>query len=501
MSVYAKSADFQGFGFGSKIMSALKCVGYEIPTPVQARAIPVLKKGQDLICQSQTGTGKTAAFALPLLERLEMAQRYPQVLVLTPTRELAIQVSAAFTKYGQGQANLLVLPIYGGQSYSIQSTGLRKGPQVVVGTPGRVIDSLERGVLKLDKISTLVLDEADEMLNMGFLEDVERIIKITPENRQLALFSATMPAPIKRIAEKYLKKPVELKITGETSAAETVNQRYWLVQNLNRLDALARILEAEERDGVIVFVRTKMQTVELSDSLVQRGFSAQAINGDMEQRQREHTIEQFRMGKLDILVATDVAARGLDVNRVSHVINYEVPFDVEGYVHRIGRTGRAGRSGEAILFVAPHERYLLRAIERGARVNIRQMALPSLESVSRKRLNALESRLTSLIEGSAQLHEYQSYIKALAKEKSLDYSLIAAALLKLSEGSIPLFLKEKPLAEVIPLSPKRPKRQRVEDEEFIKQGDSKKRHLRERSAKKRRLPKAERKKSRSSRSH
>ncbi len=364
---------FADLGLSAPVMAAVTAVGYESPSPIQAATIPAMLAGRDVLGTAQTGTGKTAAFALPVLSNIDLNAERPQALVLAPTRELAIQVAEAFQKYATKIPGFHVLPIYGGQSYYPQLQALKRGVHVVVGTPGRVIDHLERGSLDLSGLTTLVLDEADEMLRMGFIDDVETVLKKTPETRQVALFSATMPAAIRRIAQTYLKQPVEVTIAAKTTTSANIRQRYWWVSGMHKLDALTRILEVEPFDGMIVFARTKAATEELADKLQARGLAAAAINGDMQQAAREKTIQQLKDGKLDILVATDVAARGLDVERISHVLNYHIPYDTESYVHRIGRTGRAGRSGEAILFVTPRERGMLRAIERATRQPIEPM--------------------------------------------------------------------------------------------------------------------------------
>ncbi|MET0255902.1 MAG: DEAD/DEAH box helicase, partial [Luteibacter sp.] len=374
---------FSALSLDANVVRALTEVGYETPSPIQAATIPALLEGRDVIGQAQTGTGKTAAFALPVLSRIDLrAGNKPQALVLAPTRELAIQVAEAFQKYATYLPGFQVLPIYGGQSYGPQLQGLKRGAQVLVGTPGRVIDHLDKGTLDLSALRFLVLDEADEMLRMGFIDDVEKLLQATPEGRQVALFSATMPAPIRRIAQTYLKDPVEVTIKNKTTTAANIRQRYWWVSGVHKLDALTRILEAESFDAMIVFARTKSATEELASKLQARGFAAAAINGDIAQAQRERVIDQLKTGKLDILIATDVAARGLDVERISHVLNYDIPHDTESYVHRIGRTGRAGRSGEAILFVTPREKNLLRQIERATRQPIEQMQLPTIEAVN-----------------------------------------------------------------------------------------------------------------------
>src|SRR5690606_26649784 len=351
----APSIKFTDLALPEPLLRALADVGYESPSPIQAATIPPLLEGRDMIGQAQTGTGKTAAFALPILAQIDPNARKPQALVLAPTRELAIQVAEAFQKYATHLPGFHVLPIYGGQSYYPQLQALKRGVQVVVGTPGRVIDHLDRGSLDLSELRCLVLDEADEMLRMGFIDDVESVLKKTPETRQVALFSATMPQQIRRIAQTYLKEPVEVAIKNKTSTSANIRQRYWAVSGVQKLDALTRILEAEPFDAMIVSARTKLGTDELAGKLAARGISAAAINGDVQQAQREKTIQNLKDGRIDVLVATDVAARGLDVDRISHVLNYDIPYDTESYVHRIGRTGRAGRKGEAILFVAPRE--------------------------------------------------------------------------------------------------------------------------------------------------
>src|SRR6187399_1849937 len=357
MSEVVNLPSFSELGLSDAVVAALSAVGYETPTPIQAQTIPALLGGADLLGQAQTGTGKTAAFALPILSKIDVELRATQALILAPTRELAIQVAEAFQKYAAKIKGFHVLPVYGGQSYTPQLMSLKRGAHVVVGTPGRVMDHIKRGTLDLGSITCLVLDEADEMLQMGFVDDIEWILEQTPATRQVALFSATLPSPIRRIAEKHLRDPVEVTITSKTSTAANIRQRYWIVSGVHKLDALTRILEAETFDGMLVFARTKQSTVELAERLEARGFAAAALNGDMQQKDRERTVARLKGGQLDILVATDVAARGLDVERIGHVVNYDVPYDSESYVHRIGRTGRAGRSGEAILFITPRERY------------------------------------------------------------------------------------------------------------------------------------------------
>ncbi|GGK04197.1 DEAD/DEAH box helicase [Luteimonas terricola] len=431
---------FTDLGLPQPLLQALAAVGYEAPSPIQAATIPPLLAGRDVLGQAQTGTGKTAAFALPAMARLDPAARKPQVLVLAPTRELAIQVAEAFQKYAAFLPGFQVLPIYGGQGYGPQLAALRRGVQVIVGTPGRVIDHLEKGSLDISELRLLVLDEADEMLRMGFIDDVEAVLARTPENRQVALFSATMPPPIRRIAQTYLRDPVEVAIKSATSTARNIRQRYWMVSGTNKLDALTRILEAEPFDGMIVFTRTKIATEELAEKLQARGFAAAAINGDIAQAQRERTIAQLKDGKVDILVATDVAARGLDVDRISHVLNYDVPYDTESYVHRIGRTGRAGRSGEAILFIAPRERNLLRAIERATRQPIEQMDLPSVETVNDARIVKFKQSITETL-ATGELGLFRSLVEDYEREHNVPAVEVAAALAKMARGDVPLLLE------------------------------------------------------------
>jgi ATP-dependent RNA helicase DeaD len=430
---------FSDLGLPEALLQALREVGYESPSPIQAATIPPLLSGRDVLGQAQTGTGKTAAFALPILARLDPAAGKPQALVLAPTRELAIQVAEAFQKYAHHVPGFHVLPIYGGQGYAPQLQALRRGVHVVVGTPGRVIDHLERGSLDLSQLRVLVLDEADEMLRMGFIDDVEAVLKKTPETRQVALFSATMPAQIKRIAQTYLKDPVEVAIKAQTTTAENIRQRFWMVSGVNKLDALTRIMEAEPFDAMIVFARTKLGTEELAEKLAARGFSAAAINGDIEQKQRERTIQKLKDGGIDVLVATDVAARGLDVDRISHVLNYDIPYDTESYVHRIGRTGRAGRKGEAILFVAPRERGMLGAIERATRQKIEQMNLPSVDAVNERRVARFLGKIDGAL-ASDDLSMFRDLVERYEREKNVPAVEIAAALAQLVQGKAPLLL-------------------------------------------------------------
>src|SRR6201747_3104320 len=378
------------------VLQALSDVGYETPSAIQAATIPAMLAGSDVVGLAQTGTGKTAAFAIPILSKIDTTSRITQALVLAPTRELGLQVAEAFSRYG-AHLPVNVLPIYGGSPYGPQLAGLKRGAQVVVGTPGRVIDHLEKGSLDLSHLDYLVLDEADEMLQMGFAEDVERILEGTPEYKQVALFSATMPPAIRKITNKYLHDPVQVKVESKTATADNISQRYIQVAGPRKMDALTRLLEGEPFEAMIVFVRTKQATEEVAEKLRARGFSAAAINGDIAQAVRERTIASLKDGKLDILIATDVAARGLDVDRISHVLNYDIPTDTEAYVHRIGRTGRAGRSGEAILFVAPREKRMLQAIERATRQPIAEMQLPSVEAVNDQRITKFKQRIADAL--------------------------------------------------------------------------------------------------------
>jgi ATP-dependent RNA helicase DeaD len=433
---------FSDLNLSAPVMKALKDVGYEVPSPIQAATIPLLLAGRDVLGQAQTGTGKTAAFALPVLSNLDIKQQSPQVLVLAPTRELAIQVAEAFQSYAAHIPGFHVLPIYGGQSYGPQLSALRRGVHVVVGTPGRVIDHLEKGSLDLSKLKTLVLDEADEMLRMGFIDDVEQILQKVPATRQTALFSATMPSAIKRIAKTYLRDPSEVTVAAKTGTADNITQRYWMVSGMQKLEALTRILEAEPFDGMIIFARTKLGTEELATKLQARGFAATAINGDMQQTQRERTIAQLKDGKIDILVATDVAARGLDVERISHVINYDVPSDPESYTHRIGRTGRAGRSGQAILFITPREQGLLKAIERATRQPVAPLTLPTIKAVNDVRIAKFKDQITEAI-AAGGLEQFRGLIEEYEREQNVPAVEIAAALAKLGRGDIPLLLEKQ----------------------------------------------------------
>ena len=434
---------FRDLALIEPLLKALEDVGYETPSPIQAQVIPHMLQGKDVLGQAQTGTGKTAAFALPILSRIDLRKKDPQVLVLAPTRELAIQVAEAFQRYATHLKGFHVLPIYGGQDYSTQLRQLKRGAHVVVGTPGRVMDHMRKGTLNLDGLSVLVLDEADEMLRMGFIDDVEWVLEQTPDNIQIALFSATMPSVIRKIAQEYLNEPEQVTIKVTSASAENIRQRFWMVSGVHKLDALTRILEAETFDGMIIFVRTKTATIELAEKLEARGYSAAAINGDMSQALRERTIAHLKNGKLDILIATDVAARGLDVDRITHVVNYDIPYDTESYVHRIGRTGRAGRTGDAILFIAPRERKLLGNIEKATKQKVEEMGLPSTEVINNKRISKFKQNITDTL-AAEELSFFSQLLEQYQQEHNVSALEIAAALAKLVQGSTPLLMQNLP---------------------------------------------------------
>jgi ATP-dependent RNA helicase DeaD len=443
-----EASTFSELGLNDAMLRALKDVGYETPSAIQAATIPLLLAGRDVVGLAQTGTGKTAAFALPILSRLDLTQKKPQALVLAPTRELALQVCEAFEKYAAHLRGVHVLPVYGGQGYGVQLSALRRGVHVVVGTPGRIMDHLDKGTLDLSELTYLVLDEADEMLKMGFAEDVETILADTPEDKQVALFSATMPAQIRRIAKQYLHDAEEVTVKNKTTTSANTTQRYLVVSYPQKVDALTRILEVENFEGMIVFVRTKNETETLAEKLRARGFSAMAINGDVAQAQRERTVEQLKSGKLDILVATDVAARGLDVERISHVVNYDIPIDTESYVHRIGRTGRAGRSGAAISFVTPRERRLLTAIEKATRQPLTQMQLPSVEDVNVTRLARFDDAITEALSQADRIEGFRDIISHYVEHHDVPEVDVAAALAVVAQGDTPLLLSaDQPRAE------------------------------------------------------
>ncbi len=445
---------FNDLALPEELLKVLNEIGYEKPSPIQSASIPVLLNGADIIGQAQTGTGKTAAFALPLLAKIDVNLRKPQALVLAPTRELAIQVAEAINTYSKYMKGFQVVPIYGGQSFPVQLKQLARGPQVIVGTPGRVMDHMRKGKINWDHMHTLVLDEADEMLRMGFLEDVEWVLEQTPEDRQIALFSATMPKEIKRVADRFLDKPQDIRIKTKTATATTIEQSYLTVSHHNKLDALTRILEVEETDAIIIFARTKTATVELADRLSARGYAAAAINGDMQQSAREKTIAQLKNGRLDILVATDVAARGLDVPRISHVINYDITQDVESYIHRIGRTGRAGKEGKAILFVTPREKRMLYTIEKHSGKKIQRIGLPTTDEINDQRVDRFKAKITEKI-NSGDLAPYLEILENYQLETDQSGIQIAAALASLAHDKAPLLVEDLP-------SPKEQQRERRE---------------------------------------
>ena len=438
-----ETPSFADLGLSEKVLKALTDIGYESPSPIQAATIPALLDGNHVVGLAQTGTGKTAAFALPILSQLDLSQKKPQALVLCPTRELALQVCEAFERYAAHLPGVHVLPVYGGQGYGVQLSALRRGVHIIVGTPGRIMDHLDKGTLDLSELRFLVLDEADEMLKMGFAEDVETILADTPEDKHVALFSATMPPQIRRISKKYLTDPVEVTVKNKTQTASNIAQRYLILSFPQKLDALTRILEVENFEAMIIFARTKSATEELAERLRARGFAATAINGDIAQAQRERTIGQLREGKLDILVATDVAARGLDVQRISHVVNFDIPTDPESYVHRIGRTGRAGRSGDAISFITPRERHLLRIIEKATRQPLTEMPLPTADDVNSTRLARFDDRITQAL-STEQVSFFRDVVTHYVNEHDIPEVDVAAALAVVLQGDQPLLLEPEP---------------------------------------------------------
>ena len=448
---------FDDLGLSPEVLEAVKMAGYETPSPIQAMAIPALLEGGNLLGTAQTGTGKTAAFALPLLSRVDFSGRGPSILVLAPTRELAIQVAEAIQQYAIKMPKIHVVPVYGGQDIAVQLRALKRKADIVVATPGRLIDHIKRGSITLGNVQAIVLDEADEMLDMGFMEDVDTILKEIPANAQRALFSATMPDDVKKIIEQHLGEYSEARIEGKTTTVENIRQRFLLVRNEHKIEALARVLEGEDFDGVLIFVRTKQNTTEVAEKLESRGFNVAPLNGDLAQTMRERTINRLKMGKLDIVVATDVAARGIDVDRISLVVNYDIPYDTESYVHRIGRTGRAGRSGNAILFITPRERRLLKAIEKSTRQPIEAMELPTAEVISAKRVSAFKEKVKSVI-NCGELEQFKELVESMTTEKSpepaegdsasaesLSAIDIAAAVIKMYQKKQPLFPDLPPL--------------------------------------------------------
>ncbi|MDU7507348.1 MAG: DEAD/DEAH family ATP-dependent RNA helicase [Enterobacter sp.] len=457
---------FADLGLKAPILEALNDLGYEKPSPIQAECIPHLLSGRDVLGMAQTGSGKTAAFSLPLLNNIDPDLRAPQMLVLAPTRELAVQVAEAMTEFSKHMRGVNVVALYGGQRYDVQLRALRQGPQIVVGTPGRLLDHLKRGTLDLSKLSGLVLDEADEMLRMGFIEDVETIMAQIPDGHQTALFSATMPEAIRRITKRFMKEPQEVRIQSSVTTRPDISQSYWSVYGMRKNEALVRFLEAEDFDAAIIFVRTKNATLEVAEALERSGYNSAALNGDMNQALREQTLERLKDGRLDILIATDVAARGLDVERISLVVNYDIPMDSESYVHRIGRTGRAGRAGRALLFVENRERRLLRNIERTMKLTIPEADLPNAELLGKRRLEKFAAKVQQQLE-SSDLDQYRallSQIQPVAEGEELDMETLAAALLKMAQGERSLI--------VPPDAPMRPKREfRDRDDRFERRGD------------------------------
>lgn len=430
---------FNDLGLPEQIQRALVDLGYENPSPIQEACIPHLLEGRDVLGMAQTGSGKTAAFALPMLTTLDPNLRQPQVLVLAPTRELAVQVAQACEEYSKYLPGVKVLALYGGQRYDTQLRALRQGPQIVVGTPGRLLDHLNRGTLNLSGLKGLVLDEADEMLRMGFIDDVETIMAALPENHQTALFSATMPEPIRRITRRFMKNPHEVKIQSTLQTAPDISQVYWSVYGMRKNEALVRFLEVEDFDAAIIFVRTKTATLDVAETLEKNGYSCAALNGDMNQALREQTLERLKDGRLDILIATDVAARGLDVDRISLVVNYDIPMDAESYVHRIGRTGRAGRAGRALLFVENRERRLLKNIERLMKITIPETELPSGKTLGERRLAKFSAQINKELD-SHDFDQYREIFQKLQADSEMDAETLGVALLKLAQGERPLIL-------------------------------------------------------------
>ena len=437
-----KTISFNEFTLKPELLTALSELGYEKPTPVQEKSIPILIKNQDLLAQAQTGTGKTAAFALPIITQLDIKQKKPQALIIVPTRELAIQVAEAFQSYAKYLRDFHVIPIYGGQAYKIQLRGLQRGTQVIVGTPGRIIDHLKRGTIFVDALRIVVLDEADEMLKMGFIEDIEWILQQIPQQHQTALFSATLPVKIQKVAHRYLKNPQKVQIKDSKNTVEMIEQVYIKVAKEQKLNVLTRCLEIEEINAAIVFTRTKNASTELAEKLQARGYAASALNGDMTQSLRKKVIERMKNSTLDVLVATDVAARGIDIQRISHVINYDIPYDTESYVHRIGRTGRAGRKGKALLFVTPREKRLLKDIERSINKRIKEIETPSQKAIQEKLNQQLTEKIMGVIGKSKKIKPYRAIIETIIKETAHDPSSIAASLAYLIQQTNPLITQE-----------------------------------------------------------
>ena len=451
---------FDDLGLSPEVLEAVKMAGYETPSPIQAKAIPALLEGGNLLGTAQTGTGKTAAFALPLLSRVDFSGRGPSILVLAPTRELAIQVAEAITQYAVKMPKIHVVPVYGGQDIAVQLRALKRKADIVVATPGRLIDHIKRGSITLGNVQAIVLDEADEMLDMGFMEDVDTILKEIPANAQRALFSATMPDDVKKIIEQHLGEYSEARIEGKTTTVENIRQRFLLVRNEHKIEALARVLEGEDFDGVLIFVRTKQNTTEVAEKLESRGFNVAPLNGDLAQSMRERTINRLKMGKLDIVVATDVAARGIDVDRISLVVNYDIPYDTESYVHRIGRTGRAGRSGNAILFITPRERRLLKAIEKSTRQPIEAMELPTAEVISAKRVAAFKEKVKSVI-SCGELEQFKVLVESMVAESPAEEGAEPLSAIDIAAAAIKMYQKKQPLfPELPPLNTPKERRER-----------------------------------------
>lgn len=454
---------FEDLGLAPEVLEAVKMAGYETPSPIQAKAIPALLQGENLLGTAQTGTGKTAAFTLPLLSRIDFSGHETSVLVLTPTRELAIQVAEAITQYAAKMPNVHVVPVYGGQDIAVQLRALKRKANIVVATPGRLIDHIKRGSISLGAVKAIVLDEADEMLDMGFMEDVDTILKEIPADAQRALFSATMPDEVKKIIEEHLGEYSEARIEGKTTTVENIRQRYLQVRNEHKLEALARVLEGEDFDGVLIFVRTKQNTTEVAEKLESRGFNVAPLNGDLAQSMRERTINRLKMGKLDIVVATDVAARGIDVDRISLVVNYDIPYDTESYVHRIGRTGRAGRSGNAILFITPREKKMLKTIERATRQPIEAMELPTAEVISAKRVAAFKEKVKSVI-SCGELDKFKELVESMVAESPAEGDSASAeplSAIDIAAAAIKMYQKKQPLfPELPPLDSPRERRER-----------------------------------------
>ena len=458
----ADTLKFDDLGLSPEVLEGVQKAGFETPSPIQAKAIPIFLSGKNLLGTAQTGTGKTAAFTLPLLSRIAFKKNETSMLVLSPTRELAIQVAEAIQHFAIAMPHLHIVPVYGGQDIGIQFRALKRTPQIVVATPGRLIDHLKRGTISLEKVQTVVLDEADEMLDMGFMEEVEEILSKVPENAQRGLFSATMPANVKKIIDRYLGDYEEACIEAKTATVDKVRQRYLTVRAEQKMEALTRVLEGEIYDGVIIFVRTKQLTAEVAERLEARGFNAAPLSGDLAQALRERTINRLKEGKIDIIVATDVAARGLDVDRISHVINYDIPYDTESYVHRIGRTARAGREGNAILFITPRERRLLKMIERATRKSIDPMEIPTGEQISERRVSAFKQKVLDAIEAGG-LEEFRNLVESLVEEKGIPALDVAAAVTKLAQAGQPLFPADLPELKAVTL---REERRKAREDKF-----------------------------------